>query len=962
MSRDALVVGINVYTHLSGLKASAEDAEAIAQRLEQQGEFRVWRQPEVIDHNTPKVGKKTSVTLSELKRALVQLFKPEGKQVPDTALFYFSGHRIRDDAGIQEGFLATSDVNPQQGFLGLSLRWLRRLLQESPVRQQLVWLDCCHSGELLNFDEADPGERGRGRDRCFIAASREYQTAYELITGKHSVLTQAILDGLNPDRLPNRWIDNLVLTDFVNQALTGAIQSPVCNNAGEPIHLTRHWEIAKAHVVTIPPSTTCPYKGLAYFDCNEEDPKYFYGRTALTDQLLDRVRQGNFLAIFGASGSGKSSVLRAGLLHQLKLGQRVAGSDQWQFHIMLPGEHPLQSLALAFLDSQLSSIDRAAQFETAEKLLTQNSQGLRHLVQASGRHRVILVIDQFEESFALCCDVTERQQFFRCLMESLENTPQLCLIIAMRADFFSKCLEQDYSGLAKRIEQHLVTVTPMTRGELREAIAQPAKRANLSVEPELINQMIEVVEGSPGSLPLLQYTLTELWKQQTDGWLRLHCYTQLGGIAGTLQKHATAVYESLPKEQKASAQHIFLSLTQLGDGTEDTRRRVLRSDLVNSKHPEAIVNAVVQRLADEKLIVTSDVIIGGSNPQRVAVVDVAHEALIRHWQLLRQWLDERRDVLRQQRKIEAAAEEWRDRKKANGYLLQGRQLTEAQRFLKQQANILNISSLTEEFLRRSIRSRRISRLRLLGFSLIIPVAVSIWVRGPVTKYLGLLPHWQVLRVSEAGDDSPSLLRSLETLNKADQSLRRINLPQSNLRGIDLRRAYLDRAIFTGANFEGSLLNGAKLTRADLRGVNFSNAELSGANFAFSDFSNANLKNADLSRAYLTANFSNADLSRAKLEDARAGGANFSETNLSYVDLSKTYFNRQSGDHSRFDDVFGDPRNSETEVISPENSKITARILKNGKLCHTKLPEGVELDPNRDCAALGIPVDESGSGR
>jgi hypothetical protein len=392
MSRDALVIGINVYTHLSCLKASAEDAEAIAQHLEQQGEFRVWRHPEVIDHNAPRVGKKTPMTLPELKRALVQLFKPEGKQVPDTALFYFSGHGIRDDAGIQEGFLATSDVNPQQGFLGLSLRWLRRLLEESPVRQQIVWLDCCHSGELLNFDEADPGDRGRGHDRCFIAASRGNQVAYEAIAGKHSVLTQAILDGLNPDRLPNRWIDNLVLTDFVNQALKGAIQSPVCNNSGEPIHLTRHWEVVESRITTVPPSTTCPYKGLAYFDCNDEDPKYFYGRTALTDQLLDRVRQENFLAIVGASGSGKSSVLRAGLLHQLKLGQRVAGSDQWQFHILLPGEHPLQSLALVFLDSQLSPIDRAAQFETAEKLLTQSSQGLRHLVQASGMNRVILVM------------------------------------------------------------------------------------------------------------------------------------------------------------------------------------------------------------------------------------------------------------------------------------------------------------------------------------------------------------------------------------------------------------------------------------------------------------------------------------------------------------------------------------------------------------------------------------------
>ena len=162
MVKDALVVGINSYQddNLRNLTSPAEDAEAIAQILEDYGEFDiVLRFPEAIKQDTrkPYIAKKQNFNLTDLEDALVDLFKPESKQIPDMALFYFSGHGIRKNKGIQEGFLCTSDVRPNIGFYGLSLQWLRRLLQESPIRQQIIILDCCHSGELLNFSEADPG-------------------------------------------------------------------------------------------------------------------------------------------------------------------------------------------------------------------------------------------------------------------------------------------------------------------------------------------------------------------------------------------------------------------------------------------------------------------------------------------------------------------------------------------------------------------------------------------------------------------------------------------------------------------------------------------------------------------------------------------------------------------------------------------------------------------------------------
>ncbi len=446
MIRDALVVGINTYEYsgLSNLQAPAEDAEAIAKRLEQDGEFNVWRLPEAINREThhPFVGKKLAVNLPKLKQALVKLFLPEGNSIPDTALFYFSGHGLRTTLGIPEGFLATTDVNPDLELNGLSLKWLRELLRESPIKQQIVWLDCCHSGELLNFrQEADPGEQGKGRDRCFIAASREFEVSYEEIGSAYSVLTRVLLEGLDPSRCPQRWVTNYSLVDYLNQHLQGATQRPTFTNFGEPINLTCTWKVQQQQKILEPTQAICPYKGLEYFDCNEEDPKYFYGRKELTDQLIYKVRQSSFLAIIGASGSGKSSVLRAGLLHQLKLGRQLAGSNQWQILVMVPGSQPLRSLAEVFVEPNLSKLDYAEQLGRAEGLLKDGADGLRRLVQSAQATRVVLVIDQFEEVFTLCQDKVEREQFIDCLLGALRQLEeQLCLILAMRADFFSNQL------------------------------------------------------------------------------------------------------------------------------------------------------------------------------------------------------------------------------------------------------------------------------------------------------------------------------------------------------------------------------------------------------------------------------------------------------------------------------------------------------------------------------------------
>ncbi|MFM7426855.1 MAG: caspase family protein [Elainella sp.] len=467
MSRDALIVGISTYAHLQSLTAPAQDAEAIAQRLEQDGDFRkVQRLPEAIqpsgnnggNQKKSVVAKTLAVSQAQLEQALEQLFLPNSQQAPETALFYFSGHGIPDAKGYDKGYLATSDTDPRHPRSGISLGWLQWLLSESPVKQQIVWLDCCHSGSLLvNLAAANPGH-GDSRDRCFVASSRDFESSWEDLNSSYSVLTKALLDGLDPTRLPGRWIDSFALVDYVNQALRGELQTPVCTNFGEAINLTRTWQVAEpAAAPSQPDSGICPYKGLEFFDCNDTDPKYFFGRDRLVGQLLDHVRTNSFLALVGASGNGKSSVLRAGLLHQLRLGRRIAGSEAWRIRIARPDQQPMQNLALAFVEEGLSDLDRAEALGRATGLLNQGAEGLQRLVQASTAARVILVVDQFEEVFTRCNSVEERDQFFACLMGALSNTDQkLCLIIAMRADFIGKCFEQPYSGLAQQIQQHLI--------------------------------------------------------------------------------------------------------------------------------------------------------------------------------------------------------------------------------------------------------------------------------------------------------------------------------------------------------------------------------------------------------------------------------------------------------------------------------------------------------------------------
>ncbi|MDZ8078015.1 MAG: hypothetical protein RMX35_02745 [Nostoc sp. DcaGUA01] len=296
-----------------------------------------------------------------------------------------------------------------------------------------------------------------------------------------------------------------------------------------------------------------------------------------------------------------------------------------------------------------------------------------------------MIIDQFEECFTMCDD-SQRQEFFDCLRELIDCTDNLYIFIGMRSDFRGRWRE--YPEFAGRIHKPYINVEHLNRQEIEEAITKPADWVGLGIEGRLKQQLINDVEDYPGSLPLLQYTLTELWresKNQGDQVLSLKTYEDLGGVEGTLQKRADAVYESLSPTEKTVARRIFLELTQMGE-TTDVRRRVRLRELVNSHHSLELLQQVSEKLADKdaRLITKRD-----EPESQDVILDVVHEALIRHWQMLRDWKEEYKLGIGIERQIEAEAQDWDKNEKKPGFLRKDDRLAVAEAYLAKYLNNLD---------------------------------------------------------------------------------------------------------------------------------------------------------------------------------------------------------------------------------------------------------------------------------
>ena len=443
-----------------------------------------------------------------------------------------------------------------------------------------------------------------------------------------------------------------------------------------------------------PRDDICPYPGLQTFD--ESQAEYFFGRDPEVQRLLEKLKTSRFLAVMGSSGSGKSSLVRAGLIPALRKGA-MRGSELWPIRLMTPGAHPLESLA-----AQIVRLDPKASIHRTLDDLAADPRTL-HLATTlalSDRpvsERVVWVIDQTEEVFTLCQDQVERTQFLDNLLYAATIPDGRCVVVlTMRADFYPKCA--GHPDFCSSVASQQFLVSQMGRDGLRQCIEEPARRVGLEFEQGLVPTMLEEVESQPGALPLLQHALLELWERRRGYMLTLEGHRESGGVQGSIAKRADTVFESLNPERQEIARRTFLRLTQPGEGTEDTRRRATMRELRTSEAEANEVEAVVEELADARLLITSS-----QENASDAMIDIAHEALIRNWPRLRQWLEEDRASLRVHRRLTEVAIEWERMEREEGFLYRGARLAEAIEWRQQHEAALN--DLERQFLDASVALR-----------------------------------------------------------------------------------------------------------------------------------------------------------------------------------------------------------------------------------------------------------------
>lgn len=428
-----------------------------------------------------------------------------------------------------------------------------------------------------------------------------------------------------------------------------------------------------------------PYRGLRAFQ--ETEAEDFFGRDALIDELVDAVESKPLVAVVGPSGSGKSSVVRAGLLPRLR---SVGGDEPWFITEMFPGSYPFEELEGALARVAVDRLDGATDDLRADEL------GLTRVLKRVLPHddsRLLLVIDQFEELFSLTAQSEVRELFLASLVAAAgDSRGRLHVVLTMRADFFHQPL--GYGEFGDLLRAGLVAVSMPTRESLALAISRPARGVGLDLEPGLVNEIVRDVADEPGGLPLMQHALSELFHLRRGRTLTMDDYHESGGVLGALTRRADEIYGGLSEARRAITQQIFLRLVRADESAEDTRRRVRLSELYALGLDRSAVDDVLQDFGQFRLLsFDRDPITRGPT------VEVGHEALIREWALLRGWVDDRREDLVFERRLEAATSEWISSDRANNFLLKEGRLAQFEDFAA--GTDVRLTADESDFLRRS---------------------------------------------------------------------------------------------------------------------------------------------------------------------------------------------------------------------------------------------------------------------
>ncbi len=448
----------------------------------------------------------------------------------------------------------------------------------------------------------------------------------------------------------------------------------------------------------------CPYRGLAAFD--EADSAIFFGRQKFIKSLIEHLKNNTVLVVTGPSGSGKSSIVRAGLIPILK-GGALENSESWCYlPVIVPGSAPLEALLklLHALPPGKENPSEPVGAPDAAAFL-QDSQYLLHLIRERTSAPVVIVIDQFEELFTLCDDNQTRQAFVNNLyVVARENPgneapPRNRLILTIRTDFEAKlALLPDFQPI---FERYLVRVTPLNAAELRQAIEEPANGVGLHLEEGVVDALLNDILGEPAALPLLQFTLLKLWDLRERNRVTWEAFRHLGGGRQALATSADEFYDHLIPEEQNTARRILLRLVRPGEGLEITSSRIRRKELYVKAEAHDRIDRVLDKFIQARLLRLTH----GGTPEDDQI-EVAHEALVRNWPMLVSWLDQEREAIRERQRLTRSAEKWEHYKRDEGALLRGALLEDA---LDQKFD--DLSPLEAEFLNASQAAEHAERTR-----------------------------------------------------------------------------------------------------------------------------------------------------------------------------------------------------------------------------------------------------------
>ncbi len=436
-------------------------------------------------------------------------------------------------------------------------------------------------------------------------------------------------------------------------------------------------------VSLVMPAPANPYKGLRPFE--SADARDFFGRGALIQRLLTRFNNGvppggnghahaggdarlsvsaahqRFLAVVGPSGSGKSSLLRAGIIPAIGRGE-IPGSERWFTAQMTPGSRPLDELEVSLLRVAANQPGNLrAQIERDKNGLVRAAE----LILPRDGSELLLVIDQFEELFTLTADEGDRRRFLDLLAGAVtDGRSRVRVIVALRADYYDRPLHYPFFG--DLVRSYMETILPLSAEELEQAIVRPAEQVGVLCEAGLAQAIIDDVLYQPGGLPLLQYALTELFERREGRLLTRQGYEAIGRATGALARRAEELFNEQDESGQEAVRQLFLRLVAVDEAQEglpDTRRRALRSEL-DAVAAEDLVEEIINSYAAHRLLTLDH-----DPANRRPTVEVAHEALLREWERLRGWLEESRDDLYQRRRLQTLTQEWLDGDREPGLLL-----------------------------------------------------------------------------------------------------------------------------------------------------------------------------------------------------------------------------------------------------------------------------------------------------